>query len=255
MRKMVLGAGWKMHKNTLSEVSDFVDVVSSSEHLTSIETFLLPSFVFLPLMQELLMDSPIKWGAQTMAFVDYGAYTGEVSVTALKEFGCRYVEIGHAERREHFNETNHIVNLKTKLALEHGMAPVLCIGETKQEKEQQIGDDVIKEQVQWACKDVNKEDVARIIFAYEPVWAIGQQEGADEAYVQKQHRLIRNEITRLYDKETAEQTRIIYGGSVKLDNANAYVSQPDVDGLFVGRFALDPDNFIGIAKIISSVIK
>ncbi len=251
MRKKILGASWKMHKNTVKDVESFIDRIKEFKDYDKIETFLLPSFVLIPKLSELLKETKIRWGSQTMSFVDYGAFTGEVSVVALKEFDCTYVEVGHAERREHFNETNAIVNQKCKLALDYGLIPVTCIGETRHEKDQGIGDEIIKNQIDWACKDIEAELVTQMIFAYEPVWAIGQEEGASESYVQKQHRLIRDEIARLYSQTIANRVRIIYGGSVKLDNAKALVSQTDVDGLFVGRFGLDPDNFVGIARIVS----
>jgi triosephosphate isomerase (TIM) len=253
MRKKILGASWKMHKNTVEEIEFFVDGIKGFSDFQKIETFLLPSFVLIPKLSELLKDTPIHWGAQTMSFVDYGAFTGEVSVIALKEFNSTYVEIGHAERREHFNETNAIVYQKCRLALDYGLVPVVCIGETKNEKDQGIGDDIINEQIEWACKDTDENQVKQMIFAYEPVWAIGQQEGASEAYVQQQHRLIRDKIADLYSQKIANQVRIIYGGSVKFENAEALMKQTDVDGLFVGRFGLEPENFIKIASIVSKV--
>ena len=251
MRKKILGASWKMHKNTVEEIESFVAGVKGFSDFDKIETFLLPSFVLIPKLSELLKDTPIRWGAQTMSFVDYGAYTGEVSVIALKEFSSTYVEIGHAERREHFNETNAIVNQKCRLALEYGLVPVVCVGETKNEKDQGIGDDIINDQIEWACRGIDNNQVKRVIFAYEPVWAIGQQEGASEEYVQQQHRLIRDKIASLYSQNIANQVRIIYGGSVKYENAEALMLQSDVDGLFVGRFGLEPENFIKIANIVS----
>ncbi len=251
MRKKVIGASWKMHKNTLKEVVHFIERVASEEVFETIETFLIPSFVFLPTVQSYLASSPIGWGSQTMSFADFGAYTGEVSVVALKEFDTNYVEIGHAERREFFNESDEIVNKKVKLALDYGLTPVVCIGETKEQKDKGIGDECIENQLVWACNMISDEVVHRIIFAYEPVWAIGQKEGADANYVEKQHRLIRQICSKLYSDSIANKIRIIYGGSVKKESANDLMKCDNIDGLFIGRFGLDPENFIEIAKIVS----
>lgn len=251
MKKKICGASWKMHKNTLDEVEYFCNVVKDAPVFTAIESFLLPSFVFIPFLSEHLSNTNLGFGSQTMAFAEDGAFTGEVSAIALKEFNCKYVEIGHAERREHFNETNNIVNKKVKLTLDYGMIPVVCVGENKQEKDSGVGDDVILEQVEWACKGIDASLMSDIIFAYEPVWAIGQQEGADSLYVEQQHRLIRMKLKSLASETIAQNTRIIYGGSVNKDNAKQLIQQENIDGLFVGRFGLDPYQFIEIATIVA----
>lgn len=251
MKKKICGASWKMHKNTLEEVEYFCDVVKDSPVFSTIESFLLPSFVFIPFLSKHLSNSNVGYGSQTIAFAEGGALTGEVSAVALKEFDCTYVEIGHAERREHLNETNNIVNKKVNIALNYGMIPVVCVGENKHEKDSGVGDDVILEQVEWACKGVEKSRISDIIFAYEPVWAIGQQEGADSNYVEQQHRLIRNKLEQLANQTIADHTRIIYGGSVNKSNAKQFIQQDNIDGLFVGRFGLDPNQFIEIATIVA----
>lgn len=251
MRKKVVGASWKMHKNTLKEVVGFVKAIRHNDVFNNVEAFLMPSFVFIPTLRELLVDTPIGWGSQTMAFVDYGAYTGEVSVVALKEFDTKYVEIGHAERREHFNETDEIVNKKIQLACEHGLTPVVCIGETKAQKDANIGDESIKKQLTIATTNINENDARKIIFAYEPVWAIGQQAGADAMYVEKQHAYIRKICATIYSEAIANEIRIIYGGSVKKESATELMQQKNVDGLFIGRFGLEAENFVDIAKTVA----
>ncbi len=251
MRRKIVGASWKMHKNTIDEVKSFVNTIKEAPVFNKVESFLMPSFVFIPLLEAELTQSPIGWGSQTMAFEDYGAYTGEVSVLALKEYNVSYVEIGHAERREHFNETDEVINKKIKLTLAHDMVPVVCVGETKLEKDEGRGDDSIKHQVIMALEGISEAAATKIIFAYEPVWAIGQKEGASAAYVEKQHHLIRGVVSDLYDENTAQQVRIIYGGSVKKESAPQLIQQANVDGLFIGRFGLDPMNFLDIALIVA----
>lgn len=251
MKKKICGASWKMHKNTLEEVSYFCETVKEHPVFSTIEAFILPSFVFIPFVSEQLSSSKLGFGSQTIAFLEHGALTGEVSPTALLEFACKYVEIGHAERREHLNETNSIVNQKVKLALHYGMIPVVCIGENKQEKDSGVGDVVILEQIEWVCKDIEVSNLSKIIFAYEPVWAIGQQKGADSAYVEQQHSLIRRKLTDLSNETIAHNTRIIYGGSVNKENAKQFIQQKNIDGLFIGRFGLDPHQFIEIATIVA----
>ncbi len=251
MRKKIIGASWKMHKNTIEEVEQFVKTVKGAPVFNKVESFLMPSFVFIPLLEKHLKQSPIGWGSQTMAFVDYGAYTGEVSVLALKEFNTGYIEIGHAERRAHFNETDEVVNKKVKLALDNGMIPVVCVGETKTEKDAGIGDESITVQVEAAFAGLSQKEVNKMIFAYEPVWAIGQKEGASASYVETQHQLIRRIIKAHHGESVANQVRIIYGGSVKKESAPALMQQANIDGLFIGRFGLDPYNFIDIALIVA----
>ncbi len=253
MRRTIIGTSWKMHKNKIEEVNDFCDtLIENQTSLEGVDVFVLPSFALLAQVQQQLSGSTIGLGAQNMAHVDYGPFTGEVSICSLLQFGCSYVELGHAERRSLFNESDEMINEKTKLALKNNIKPIVCVGETKQEKDSNIGDDVIKHQVSEACKNILKEDVTNVIIAYEPVWAIGQQVGADADYVQKQHRLIRDHIQLLYDEKVAQDTHIIYGGSVSEDNAASFMKKNDVDGLFIGRFGLEPINFIKIIQLAKS---
>lgn len=250
MRKKIFGSSWKMHKNTKVEVKSFTDAIKSKwQPLHDLDVFLIPSFPLISFLSDQLANTGIIVGAQNVSFVEHGPYTGEVSIQTLVDVGCKIVEIGHAERREHFNETNETVAKKVQVTVTNQCIPLICVGETLTEKNAKLVQDVLKEQVLQACKYVAKDDLAKLIFAYEPVWAIGQAEGADSEYVNNQHAFIRSVLASI-DSKAASLIRIIYGGSVKKESAAEMIAQPEVDGLFAGRFALDPNNFLELVKIV-----
>jgi triosephosphate isomerase (TIM) len=256
MRKKIVGSSWKMHINTKSEVDSLaMEIVEGVKDVSNIDMFLIPSFPLIDHLAIILDNTNISWGAQNMAFVDFGAYTGEVPAPTLAELGCTYIELGHAERRANFNETDHSVNKKVKLCLDYKMTPLVCVGETKAEKEDGVGKIRVKTQVLWTLNGVNPEDVDKIIFAYEPVWAIGQSEGANADYVDDMHQFIRNVVAQDYGNDVAQSVRIIYGGSVKLESAYELISKKNIDGLFTGRFALTAKNYIAIAALVSKYVQ
>jgi triosephosphate isomerase (TIM) len=256
MRKKIVGSSWKMHINTKSEVDSLaMEIVEGVKDVSNIDMFLIPSFPLIDHLANILDNTNISWGAQNMAFVDFGAYTGEVPASTLAELGCTYIELGHAERRANFNETDHSVNKKVKLCLDYKMTPLVCVGETKAEKEDGVGKIRVKTQVLWTLNGVNPEDVDKIIFAYEPVWAIGQSEGANADYVDDMHQFIRNVVAQDYGNDVAQSVRIIYGGSVKLESAYELISKKNIDGLFTGRFALTAKNYIAIAALVSKYVQ
>jgi triosephosphate isomerase (TIM) len=256
MRKKIVGSSWKMHINTKSEVDSLaMEIVEGVKDVSNIDMFLIPSFPLIDHLSNILNNSNISLGAQNMAFIDYGAYTGEVPAPTLAELGCTYIELGHAERRANFNETDHSVNKKVKLCLDYKMTPLVCVGETKAEKEDGVGKIRVKTQVLWTLNGVKPEDVDKIIFAYEPVWAIGQSEGANADYVDDMHHFIRNVIAQDYGNDVAQSVRIIYGGSVKLESAYELISKKNIDGLFTGRFALTAKNYIAIAALVSKYVQ
>ena len=239
MRRKIVGSSWKMHINTKSEVDVLAqEIVKGVQDIRHVDMFLIPAFPLIDHLSQILKDSNIAWGAQNMAFTDFGAYTGEVPAPTLSELGCTYIELGHAERRANFNETDHSVNKKVRLCLRYGLTPLVCIGETKSEKDDGVGKLRVKTQVLWALDGVDKQHMSNVVFAYEPVWAIGQTEGANADYVEDMHRYIRDVIATEYGNELAQSVRIIYGGSVKLENAFDLISKENIDGLFTGRFAL-----------------
>lgn len=249
MRKKIVCFSWKMHINTRDEVTTLATGIRDlTKEMTELEIFLLPTFPLIPHISHILEGSHIGWGAQNMSFADYGAYTGEVPPVTLTDLGCKYVEIGHAERRIYFNESDYDVNKKVKLCLKFGMIPLACVGETENEKNDGLGYIRIKTQVLWALEGLSKEEIIRVILVYEPIWAIGKQEGASADYVEDIHSFIRNVVSKEYGNDVAEAIRIIYGGSVKLDSAKQLMKKENIDGLFAGRFALWPDKFAAIAE-------
>lgn len=238
-----------MHINTREEVTTLATGIRDlTKEMTELEIFLLPTFPLIPHLSQILDKSHIGWGAQNMAVADYGAYTGEVPPATLRDLGCKYVEIGHAERRLYFNESDYDVNKKVKLCLEFGMIPLICVGETEKEKNDGLEYVKIKTQILWALEGLSKENIKKVILVYEPVWAIGKQEGASAEYVEDIHHFIRNIVTVEYGNDVAETVRIIYGGSVKLESAKLLMKKDNIDGLFAGRFALWADKFVGIAE-------
>ncbi|MGF7431914.1 triose-phosphate isomerase [Thermoanaerobacterium thermosaccharolyticum] len=253
MRKKIVGASWKMHINSIKnglelakEIKDYVG------NIDDIEMFILPAFPMIKLIADILKGTSIKWGAQNMCFSEKGAYTGEVPPQILKELECNYVEIGHAERRMLFNERDETVNKKVKLSLKYGLIPIVCIGETQEDLDNNFQNVKLRTQVLWALNGIEKQEMREIIFAYEPVWAIGKQKTADPEYVQSMHSFIRNVIIENYGYEAGNSIRIIYGGSVSPESASLLTKYGDVDGLFVGRFGLNAQNF---KSIVQSVIK
>ena len=211
------------------------------------EILVCPPFTALQAIKEELKDSNIKVGAQNMYFEDNGAFTGEISALMLKKL-CSYVITGHSERRQYFNEDNELINKKIKKALEHGLKPIVCVGERLEQREGGKTNDVIENHIAEALKDLSKEDVLKLTIAYEPVWAIGTGKTATPEQAEEAHIFIRNLIKKMYDEETAEKTRILYGGSVKSKNAADLLSKKDIDGALVGGASLDAEEFSKIVK-------
>ncbi|MDP6686342.1 MAG: triose-phosphate isomerase, partial [Candidatus Omnitrophota bacterium] len=193
-------------------------------------------------------DSSIMLGAQDMYWEAQGAFTGEISAAMLKDAGCRYVIVGHSERRHIFGETDEDVNKKLKVVLKHGMIPIMCVGEKLDERDGAITNEVLERQLTNGLKDMAKDEVQRIIIAYEPVWAIGTGRTATPQQAQDAHKFIRDFIKTSYDNEASLKVRIQYGGSVKPDNIAKLMAQEDVDGALVGGASLDVNSFTEIVK-------
>ena len=254
-QRLLIGSSVKMHL-TAGEVRTWLEGCrtafagasgvaggADADGAAGVDVFLLPPFVCLPMAAELLSDTGIAYGAQNMHWEDRGAYTGEISPVMLVEFGATFVEIGHAERRRHFGETDATVNLKVRAALRHGLRPILCIGEG--ERGASAADTVLREQLSRALDAVAEAELDGVVVAYEPVWAIGQAAAAEPAYVHDRHLAIRDHLKRAYG-EVGARPRLIYGGSVSPANARQLVTHPEVQGLFVGRAALQPASFLRI---------
>jgi triosephosphate isomerase (TIM) len=247
-RKKLIAANWKMYK-TPAEAKAFVDAFLPlvAGH-TRDEIALFPSPVLLPGVIEATKGSNVAVGAQNIYFAEEGAYTGETSVLQLEAVGGTHTLIGHSERRQYFAETDETVNKKLHTALKHGIVPVVCIGEVLEEREAGKTESVLKTQVTGAFAGISPEAAAPIVIAYEPVWAIGTGKTATPEMAADAHRIIRIEVAQLLGEDVAAEMRILYGGSVKPDNATSLLSQEEIDGALVGGASLKPDSFTAIVK-------
>ena len=216
--------------------------------VTNVEIVVCPPFISLHAVKDVLAGSRIELGAQNVYWEKSGAFTGEVSAPMLKSVGCAYVIIGHSERRTYFAETDETVNKRIFAALAEGLKPIVCVGETLEERESGKTFEVIKRQIEGGLANLSVEQMASVVIAYEPVWAIGTGRTATPAQAQEVHAFIRKLLNDIFGQTTAEATRIQYGGSVKPDNAAELMSQPDIDGALVGGASLKADSFEKIIK-------
>lgn len=224
-------------KRALLDLAENVDIV------------LCPPFTALAEVAEVLLDSNIKLGGQDMYWQESGAYTGEISGIMLKDIGCNFVIIGHSERRQYFSETNETVNKKIKAALKLDLSPIVCVGETLQERQKDKTFDVVRNHTEGALVDIDAKDMLKINIAYEPVWAIGTGINARPAQAQEVQKFIRDLIEKRYNREVADSIRILYGGSIKPDNFKDLIAQEDIDGGLVGGLSLEVDSFCQIVKL------
>jgi triosephosphate isomerase (TIM) len=247
-RKALIAANWKMFK-TPAEAKAFVDAFLPlvAGH-TRDEIALFPSPVLLPTVINGAKGSNVAVGAQNIHFALEGAYTGETSVIQLLAVGGTHTLIGHSERRQYFAETDEIVNKKLHTALKHGVVPVVCVGEVLAERECGKTEYVCRAQVAAALAGITPEAAAPIVIAYEPVWAIGTGKTATPEMAVDAHKIIRGEVARLLGAEVAAAMRILYGGSVKPDNATSLIGQEEIDGALLGGASLKPDSFAAIVK-------
>jgi triosephosphate isomerase len=249
MRLKIIAGNWKMYK----DINESVELLNGLKTKLAVlpngvKAVVCPPFTSLALAQKLLDGSPIELGAQNMYPADEGAFTAEISPKMLTSAGCKYVILGHSERRQYFKETDEFINTKAKKALASGLIPIICVGETLQEREKNITNQVVTTQVRGCLKDISASDIEKSIIAYEPVWAIGTGKVATPQQAQEVHKLIRNLLTQLYSSATAETVVIQYGGSVKPDNAKELLHQPDIDGALVGGACLKADSFAAIVQ-------
>ena len=247
-RKALIAANWKMYK-TPAEAKAFVDAFLPlvAGH-TRDEIALFPSPVLLPTVTASCNASNVAVGAQNIHFAEEGAYTGETSVRQVLAVGATHTLIGHSERRQYFAETDEIVNKKLHTALKHGVVPIVCIGEVLAEREAGFTADVLKTQITGAFAGITAEAAGPIVIAYEPVWAIGTGKTATPEMAADAHRIIRAEVATVLGAAVAAGLRILYGGSVKPDNATALISQEEIDGALVGGASLKPDSFTAIVN-------
>jgi len=248
MRKKVIAGNWKMYKD-FEETKTIINGLKETLGTYTTSTVVVcPPFTSLTLVSNMLKGTAIHLGAQNMYFETEGAFTGEVSGKMLKSVGCEYVILGHSERRQYFGETDEFINKKAKKALELELIPIVCVGETLDQREKGITKEIVTAQVRGVFKDITAEQVRKLIIAYEPVWAIGTGKTATPAQAQEVHLLIRTLIQEMFNKETAEALIIQYGGSVKPENAAELMKQPDIDGALVGGACLKADSFTAIVK-------
>ena len=247
MRKKVIAGNWKMYKD-VNESIEFVKelVLKQNSIPDNVDVIICTPFTSLYAVSQIVKDSKIMLGAQNMFYEDQGAYTGEISPLMLKSIGCKYVILGHSERRTYFGETDDIVNKKVKKAIEKDLTPIMCIGETLQERESGITNQIVEKQVRGGLNGLSPEEISKIIIAYEPVWAIGTGKTATPAQAQDVHKFIRDLISKISNDKVASNLIIQYGGSMKPENAKELLSQPDIDGGLIGGACLKVDSFYGI---------
>ena len=249
MRKPVIAGNWKMHKTLSESLESALALKSLVANVSSCKVVVAPVFPHLKSVSDRLEGSGIGIAAQDVAASrDEGAFTGEVSARMLKEVGCSYVIVGHSERRQLFGETDESVNLKIRSVVFEGMTAILCVGETLDEREKGKQSDIVRAQLERGLSGLTSSESDRIIVAYEPVWAIGTGVTASPQQAQEMHAVIRSTIEKIFGRDAANVTRILYGGSVKPENISELMSQPDIDGALVGGASLDPESFAKIAN-------
>ena len=247
MRKPIIAGNWKMNKN-IKEALEFVKEVGARADRDDVEAVICAPFLQLKDLKEATKGTKIKVGAQNMHFETSGAFTGEVSAEMLQEIGMDYVIIGHSERREYFGETDETVNKKVLKALQIGINPILCCGETLEQREAGVTKDHVKTQILAGLKDVTKEDLAKVVIAYEPIWAIGTGKTATDEQANETIMAIRNILAEMFGKEVADKIRIQYGGSVKPGTIKAQMAMSDIDGALVGGASLVATDFAQIVN-------
>lgn len=246
MRKPIIAGNWKMYK-TPKESLAFLDAfLPLVEDHNRDEILLFPTMMSLAYLIEAAQSTNVRAGAQNMHWLNEGPYTGETSPTMLVSIGCRHVLLGHSEQRLYFNETYERVNLKLKAAINHGITPIVCVGELLAEREDNRTEETLRAQVRNALRNISASEARRLVIAYEPIWAIGTGSTATPEVAADAHRIIRHELAHCCGEHTANSTRILYGGSVKPDNINALMAEEEIDGTLVGGASLVPTTFANI---------
>ncbi|MHC4270692.1 MAG: triose-phosphate isomerase [Planctomycetota bacterium] len=249
MKKLVAG-NWKMNTDITSSVALAEGIALKSQNIagTNVDVMLSPPFVYLPSVIDAVRTENISVGAQDVYFESNGAFTGEISIEMLKDIGCTYVLCGHSERRHVIGETDELINKKVTAAVSGGVLPVLCVGETQEQREANQTTDVVTTQLKGGLAGLSAEKTSAVTIAYEPVWAIGTGLTATPQQAQDVHALIRKLLGEMYDQNLAGDIRILYGGSVKPGNAAELMGQDDIDGVLVGGASLKVDDFIAIIE-------
>ncbi len=248
MRKLLIAANWKMYK-TPAEAQIFLHTfLPLVKDQTRTEIVVCPPSIDLSAAVHSVKGSEVMVGAQNMHYAEDGAYTGEICASMLVALGVTHVILGHSERRQYFGETDDDVNRKLIAALKHRLVPIVCIGEREEQRETGMTEEVLCRQISHAIHGIDKTKLHSMVVAYEPVWAIGTGKTATPAIAAEAHLMIRGEIARIVGRPIADALRILYGGSVKPENATALLSQPEIDGALVGGASLDPHSLTAIVK-------
>ena len=248
MRKTCIAGNWKLNKNIKQAIELVNGIKREVIDVTEVEVVVCPVYTALSEVSDLLIDSGIGLGAQDVYWQENGAFTGEVSPSLLKDVGCKFVIVGHSERRKYFNETDETVNSKIKASISAELTPIFCLGETLEEREKDQTIKVVETQLAGGLEGLAESDVLKLIIAYEPVWAIGTGKTATPNQAQEVHKFIRDWLTKNYSEDLSQKVRIIYGGSVKPSNIKELMQQADIDGALVGGASLEIASFVEIVK-------
>ena len=248
MRKPIIAGNWKMNKNIEEAESLVVNLKTLVKGVEDVEIVVAPPFTVLSIVSSLIIGTNIKLAAQNMHFASSGAFTGDISPDMLVDVGCEYVIIGHSERREKFFETDEMVNKKIKAALKSDLTAIVCVGESLAQREGNKTFEVIETQLKEGLDGISDSQAKELVIAYEPLWAIGSGKTATKEQAQQVHAFIREKLSSLFDSDTADLIRILYGGSVKPENVDELMSQKDIDGVLVGGASLKADSFSRIVK-------
>jgi triosephosphate isomerase len=248
VRTPVVIGNWKMH-GTVAEARVLAGAIREAlRRPRGVQVVVCPAFTALAAVAEILAGGPIQLGAQTCHHEPAGAHTGEISAPMLAELGCRWVLLGHSERRKEIGESDEVINLKLHAALANGLAPVLCVGETAEERRQGFTFTTIEGQLRAGLTGLTAAQIGKIVLAYEPVWAIGTGVNATPTQAGEVHGYLRGLLSELASKEVAQTVRILYGGSVKAENVDALVAEPEIDGALVGGASLSASGFVAIVR-------
>lgn len=254
MRRFLIAGNWKMNKGPSEAESLLVKLKEEIPEIPeSVDVLVCPPYTSITAANNSLQGYDAQIGAQNMHFENNGAFTGEISPGMLQEVGCTYVILGHSERRQYFAETDELVNKKATKALAEDLTPVICVGESLDQRKAGNHVDIVRAQVEKALNGINEQDVTDVVIAYEPIWAIGTGETASPEQAQEMHADIRSVLSDLYSDEAADQIQILYGGSMKPHNADELLNQPDVDGGLIGGASLKGDSFAAIIRIAESL--
>jgi len=243
-----IAGNWKMHKNIAEAVELVSSLKEAQKELTEAEVVVIPPFTALREVNKSLDGSSIHLGAQNLFWEEKGAFTGEISPLMLQDAGCEYVVIGHSERRQYFGEIDETVNKKIKAALAHGLIPIVCIGESLEEREKGETINKVETQLNAGLEGLEKEEMGQVIIAYEPIWAIGTGLTATPAQVEEVHSFIRDRLEEKHGNEIGSCVIILYGGSVKPANTHSLLKEKNINGALVGGASLEANSFIQIAK-------